>query len=68
MTTTFEMEKPNKIEIIFKNEKVSAAQLVGIDTFTDIAVLRVADVHMANTHLQKSKTVARVKWGRFLKN
>ena len=63
VTTTFEMEKPNKIEIIFKNEKVSAAQLVGIDTFTDIAVLRVADVHMANTHLQKSKTVARVKWG-----
>ena len=63
VTTTFEMEKPNKIEVIFKNEKVSAAQLVGIDTFTDIAVLRIADVHLATTHLQKSKTVTRVKWG-----
>ena len=63
VTTTFEMEKPNKIEVIFKDEKVSAAQLAGIDTFTDIAVLRVTDVHLATAHLQNSKTVARVKWG-----
>ena len=39
VTTTFEMETPSKIEIIFNNEEVSPAELVGIDTFTDIAVL-----------------------------
>lgn len=59
VTTTFELETPTKIEIIFNNEAVSTAELVGIDTFTDIAVLRVAEA----THLQKSKTAARVKWG-----
>ena len=63
VTTTFELETPTKIEVTFNNEEVSAAQLVGIDTFTDIAVLQVANVHLATTHLQKSKTVARVKWG-----
>ena len=63
VTTTFEMENPNKIEVIFKNEKISVAQLVGIDTFTDIAVLRVADVNLATTHLKKSTTIAPVKWG-----
>ena len=43
VTTTFEMETPSKIEIIFNNRKVSPAKLVGIDTLTDIAVLRVAE-------------------------
>ena len=57
VTTTFELETPSKIEVVFNKEEVSTAELVGIDTFTDIAVLRVAD------HLQKSKTAARVKWG-----
>jgi len=63
VTTTFELETPSKIEVTFNNEEVSTAKLVGIDTFTDIAVLQVADVHLAATHLQKPKTVARVKWG-----
>jgi len=57
------LETPSKIEVTFNNEEVSTAKLVGIDTFTDIAVLQVADVHLATTHLQKPKTVARVKWG-----
>ena len=63
VTTTFELETLRKIEVVFNNEEVSTAELVGIDTFTDIAVLRVADAHSAITHRQKSKTAARVKWG-----
>ncbi len=63
VTTTFELETLSKIEVIFNNEEVSTAKLVGIDTFTDIAVLRVADAPSAITHPQKSKTAARVKWG-----
>ena len=63
VTTTFELERINKIEVVFNNKKISTAELVGIDTFTDIAVLRVADAHSAITHSQKSKTAARVKWG-----
>ena len=43
VTTTFEMETPNKIEIIFNNGAASTAELIGTDTFTDIAVLRVAE-------------------------
>ena len=63
VTTTFEMETPSKIEIIFNNQTVFPAKLVGTDTLTDIAVLRLADAHFATTHPQKSKTAARVKWG-----
>ena len=40
VTTTFEMP-PNKIEIVFNDGEVSAAKLLGMDTLTDIAVLRV---------------------------
>lgn len=61
VTTTFEMETPSKIEIIFNNGKVSPAKLVGIDTLTDIAVLRVADAQLTTTHPQKSETAASVQ-------
>ena len=43
VTTTFEMETPSKIEVIFNDKKVSPAKLIGIDTLTDIAVLQVAN-------------------------
>ncbi len=43
VTTTFEMETPSKIEVIFNNKKVSSAKLIGTDILTDIAVLRVAN-------------------------
>ena len=45
VTTTFEMDAPSKIEIIFNDRTVSRAELIGTDTFTDIAVLRVAAAH-----------------------
>ena len=56
VTTTFEMETPSKIEITFNNGKVSPAKLVGVDTLTDIAVLRVADTQLTTIHPQKSQT------------
>ena len=43
VTTTFEMETPSKIEVIFSDKKVSAAKLIGTDMLTDIAVLRIAN-------------------------
>ncbi|MYG08504.1 PDZ domain-containing protein [Candidatus Poribacteria bacterium] len=58
VTTTFEIETPSKIEIIFNNGKVSPAKLVGIDTLTDIAVLRVADAQLTTIHPQKPETAA----------
>ena len=67
VTTTFEMEKPNKIEVIFKNEKVSAAQLVGIDTFTDIAVLE-SQMYTWQPHTYKSLNRNTCEVGKFLKN
>ena len=61
VTTTFEMETPSKIEIIFNNEKISPAKLVGIDTLTDIAVLQVAETQLTTIHPQKSQTAAPVQ-------
>ena len=58
VTTTFEIETPSKIEIIFNNGKVSPAKLVGIDTLTDIAVLRVAEAQLTTIHPQKPETAA----------
>ena len=55
VTTTFEMETPSKIEVIFNNGEVSPAELIGIDTFTDIAVLRVAEAPLTSMPLLKSK-------------
>ena len=43
VTTTFDMETPSKIDIIFSEGAVSSAKLLGTDTLTDIAVLRVAN-------------------------
>ena len=58
VTTTFEMETPSKIEIVFNNEKVSPAKLVGIDRLTDIAVLRVVDAQLTTIHPQAAETAA----------
>ena len=63
VTTTFEMVTPNKIEVIFDDGKVSPAKLLGTDTLTDIAVLRVTDTRLATTSPQTSKTIGSVKWG-----
>ena len=59
VTTTFEMQTPSKIEIIFDNRNVSSAKLLGADALTDIAVLRVADPHLATTSSSISKAVVR---------
>ena len=58
VTTTFEMETPSKIEIIFNNGAVSPAELIGTDTFTDIAVLRVVDASSPTLQPPKSKRAA----------
>ncbi len=60
VTTTFEIENPDKIEIVFSDGKVSAAKLLGTDTLTDIAVLRVADTSLTTA----PKAIAEsIKWG-----
>ncbi|RKU06837.1 hypothetical protein C6503_25085 [Candidatus Poribacteria bacterium] len=60
VTTTFEMETPSKIEIIFNNGTVSPAELIGTDTFTDIAVLRVVEAPLTTLHPPQSKTATPV--------
>ncbi len=63
VTTTFEMETPSKIEVIFKNKIVSPAKLIGIDTLTDIAVLKVAHLLLSPTSSQDAaKAVAAGEW------
>jgi serine protease DegS len=60
VTTTFEMETPSKIEVIFSDKRVSAAKLIGTDILTDIAVLRIANTSRestAPTNAVKSPTV-----------
>ena len=56
VTTTFEMETPSKIEIIFNNGAASPAELIGTDTFTDIAVLRVAEAPLITLSAVRSTT------------
>ena len=58
VTTTFEMETPSKVEVIFNDGAVSAAELIGTDIFTDIAVLRVVEAHLKTLHSQKAKSAA----------
>ncbi len=58
VTTTFEMDAPSKIEIIFNDGTVSLAELIGTDTFTDIAVLRVAETHLITIDAAKVKRAA----------
>ena len=63
VTTTFEMETPSKIEVIFNDKKVSPAKLIGIDTLTDIAVLQVADLRIEPTSSRKAtKAAAAGEW------
>ena len=64
VTTSFEMENPSKIEVIFKDGEVSSAKLLGSDDLTDIAVLRIADAHASATSSRISKAAALpIKWG-----
>ena len=58
VTTTFEMETPNKVEVIFNDGTVSSAELIGTDIFTDIAVLRTAEARLITIHPTKPQTVA----------
>ena len=58
VTTTFEMETPSKVEVIFNDGAVSPAELIGTDIFTDIAVLRVVEAHLKTLHSQKAKSAA----------
>ena len=64
VTTTFEMETPSKIEIIFNNGAAATAELIGTDIFTDIAVLRVAEdppIPLSATRSTKAKRTAAPK-------
>jgi serine protease DegS len=63
VTTTFELGIPNEIEIVFSDGNVSAAKLIGTDTLTDIAVLRIADPYPATTPSKISKAILPIKWG-----
>ncbi len=58
VTTTFEMETPSKVEVIFNDGAVSPAELIGTDIFTDIAVLRTAEAHLITIHPTKPQIVA----------
>ena len=61
VTTTFEMETPSKIEVIFSDKKVSSAKLIGTDILTDIAVLRVANTPhktTSSTNVVRSPTAS----------
>ena len=63
VTTTFEMETPSKIEIIFNNKKVASARLIGADILTDIAVLRIEDAPRAPVPATSAvKPTAPDKW------
>ena len=69
VTTTFEMETPNKIEVIFNDGEVSSAKLIGSDALTDIAVLHVSNLRLTDPELKDTppkdniKPTAPVKWG-----
>ena len=56
VTTTFEMDAPSQVEIIFNNGAVSSAELIGTDMLTDIAVLRVAAAPPTNILSQQPET------------
>lgn len=58
VTTTFEMDSPSKVEVIFNDGAVSSAELIGTDILTDIAVLRVAVAHSTPIHSQQPETAA----------
>ena len=58
VTTTFEMETPSQIEVIFSNGTVFPAELIGTDMFTDIAVLRFSEAPLITGSSPKSKKTA----------
>lgn len=58
VTTTFEMEAPSKIEVIFNDGAVSSAELIGTDMLTDIAVLRVTTAQPPTIHSQQFEAAA----------
>ena len=58
VTTTFEMETPSQVEVIFNDGTVSPAELIGTDIFTDIAVLRVVEAPLKTVRSQKTKNAA----------
>lgn len=60
VTTTFEMQTLNKIEVVFNDGEVSAAELLGTDTLTDIAVLRATDLPLATSSKITAKSIM---WG-----
>ena len=62
VTTTFEMETPHKIEVIFKNNKVSPAKLVGIDILSDIAVLKAVDPWIVPASSKKATKAGAGEW------
>ena len=61
VTTTFEMETPNKIEIVFNEDEVYSATLLGTDPLTDIAVLRISDPRQ--TPISPKLKTTPIKWG-----
>lgn len=64
VTTTFEMETPNKIEVIFNDGEVSSAKLIGSDALTDIAVLHVSDINIKDSPQWRAiNPKSPVKWG-----
>ena len=66
VTTTFEMETPNKIEILFSDKKVASAKLIGTDTLTDIAVLRIEDMPRESVPTTNvGRSTAPNKWMKF---
>ena len=64
VTTTFEMDALNKIEVIFNDGEVSSAKLLGSDALTDIAVLRVSDWKFRDPPPRRAiNPKVPVKWG-----
>ena len=64
VTTTFEMETPNKIEVIFNDGEVSSAKLIGSDALTDIAVLHVSNIKIKDPPPWRTiNPKVPVKWG-----
>ena len=62
VTTTFEMETPSKIEVIFNDKKVSSAKLIGTDILTDIAVLRIVNTPRESTPTNAVKPKGPSEW------
>ncbi len=63
-TTIFEIEAPNKLEVVFSNGEIYSAKLIGTDTLTDIAIIRAVDPGPGSTSSKVPKTMQPgIKWG-----